>query len=87
MEAFMEKYQLYIDGKFSDAETGETRPTINPANEEPIALVPVATKGDAKRAIEAAAQVVRLEGLERHGRERPGENPHARRGEAERPPG
>jgi acyl-CoA reductase-like NAD-dependent aldehyde dehydrogenase len=50
----MEKYQLYIDGKFSDAESGETRPTINPATEEPIALVPVATKGDARRAIEAA---------------------------------
>jgi len=50
----METYKLYIDGKFVDAETGETRPTINPATENPIALVPVATKGDAKRAIEAA---------------------------------
>ncbi len=50
----MKKYQLYIDGKFADAETGECRPTINPATEEPIATVPVATKGDTRRAIEAA---------------------------------
>ncbi len=50
----MEKYKLYIDGKFVDAETGETRPTINPATEEPIAMVPVATKGDTQRAIAAA---------------------------------
>jgi aldehyde dehydrogenase (NAD+) len=50
----MDRYQLYIDGKFVDAETGETRPTINPATEEPIALVPVATRADARRAVEAA---------------------------------
>ena len=50
----MKKYQLFIDGKFVDAETGESRPTVNPANEEPIATVPVATKGDTRRAIEAA---------------------------------
>jgi aldehyde dehydrogenase (NAD+) len=50
----MERYQLFIDGQFCDAETGETRPTINPGNEEPIALVPIATRGDTRRAIEAA---------------------------------
>jgi acyl-CoA reductase-like NAD-dependent aldehyde dehydrogenase len=50
----METYQLYIDGTFTDAETGETRPTINPATEEPIAMVPVATRADTRRAIEAA---------------------------------
>jgi len=50
----MERYQLFIDGRFCDADTGETRPTINPGNEEPIALVPVATRNDTKRAIEAA---------------------------------
>jgi len=52
----MDKYQLFIGGQFVDAESGETRPTINPATEEPIALVPVATKGDAQRAIAAARQ-------------------------------
>jgi aldehyde dehydrogenase (NAD+) len=50
----MERYQLFIDGQFVDAESGETRPTMNPATEEPIALVPVATRGDAQRAIAAA---------------------------------
>jgi len=50
----MKKYQLFIDGKFVDSESGECRPVINPATEEPIATVPVAQKGDAKRAIEAA---------------------------------
>jgi aldehyde dehydrogenase (NAD+) len=50
----MKKYQLFIDGNFADAETGECRPSINPATEELIATVPVATKGDARRAVEAA---------------------------------
>jgi acyl-CoA reductase-like NAD-dependent aldehyde dehydrogenase len=50
----MEKYQLYIDGRFVDGESGKCRPTINPATEEPIASVPVASRGDARRAIEAA---------------------------------
>lgn len=50
----MEKYQLYIDGRFVDAESGKCRPTINPATEEPIAMVPVASGADARRAVEAA---------------------------------
>lgn len=50
----MEKYQMYIDGKFVDASSGETRPTFNPATEEPISEIPVGTKEDAKMAIEAA---------------------------------
>jgi len=47
-------YQLFVDGQFVDAESGHTRPTINPATEEPIALVPVATWSDKQRAIAAA---------------------------------
>lgn len=50
----MEKYQLFIDGKFVDSETCETRPSVNPATEEPIAEVARASRGDARRAIEAA---------------------------------
>jgi aldehyde dehydrogenase (NAD+) len=50
----MEQYQMYIDGKFVDAENGETRASINPATEEPFALAPVGTLNDIKRAIEAA---------------------------------
>jgi acyl-CoA reductase-like NAD-dependent aldehyde dehydrogenase len=50
----MRKYQLYIDGAFVDAVSGATRPTVNPATEEPIALVPVGGREDARRAVEAA---------------------------------
>lgn len=50
----METYQMFIDGRFVDAETEETRPTFNPANREPVALVPVGTVNDAKQAVEAA---------------------------------
>ncbi len=50
----MEKYQLYIDGSFVEAESGECRPDFSPATEEPIASVPVASKADARRAVEAA---------------------------------
>jgi aldehyde dehydrogenase (NAD+) len=50
----MEKYQLFIDGKFVDAESGETCPSFNPATEEPIAQVARAGRADARRAIEAA---------------------------------
>ena len=50
----MEKYHLFIDGKFVDSESSETRPTVNPATEEPIAQVAVAGRSDARRAIEAA---------------------------------
>ncbi|MDD5711533.1 MAG: aldehyde dehydrogenase family protein, partial [Smithellaceae bacterium] len=50
----MDRYQLFIDGNFCDPESGEYRYTYNPATEEPIAEVPAATVGDAKRAIAAA---------------------------------
>ena len=50
----MKKYQLFIDGAFTDAESGETRATINPATEEPVAEVAVAGSPDARRAIAAA---------------------------------
>lgn len=50
----MERYQLFIDGRFCDPVSNEYRPTYNPATEEPIALVPVATCEDARRAIESA---------------------------------
>ncbi len=50
----MKKYQMFIDGKFVDAASGETRPTYNPATEEPIAEIPLGSKVDAKKAIEAA---------------------------------
>lgn len=47
-------YRLFIDGAFVDAESGETRASINPATEEPVAEVSVAGRADARRAIAAA---------------------------------
>ncbi|MGA9109087.1 MAG: aldehyde dehydrogenase family protein [Smithella sp.] len=50
----MDRYQLFIDGKFCDPEKGKYRYTYDPCTELPIAEVPVAETADAKRAIEAA---------------------------------
>jgi aldehyde dehydrogenase (NAD+) len=50
----MQKHQMFIDGKFVDASSGRTQPTVNPATEAPIAEVPMGTKADARSAIEAA---------------------------------
>ncbi|MDI9543370.1 MAG: aldehyde dehydrogenase family protein [Pseudomonadota bacterium] len=54
LEKKLDEYQMFIDGAFVKAESGEARPTFNPATEEPIALVPAGTRGDAKKAIQAA---------------------------------
>lgn len=50
----MVKHQMYIDGKFTDAEQGEWMDVVNPSTDEIISQVPKATRGDVKRAIEAA---------------------------------
>lgn len=50
----MDTYQLYVGGRFVDAEGGATRPTLNPYNGEPIAEIPVASEGDARAAVAAA---------------------------------
>ena len=50
----METYQLYIDGKFVDAEGGRVTRTIDPSNGEAIAGIPVASANDARKAIAAA---------------------------------
>ena len=50
----MEKYKQFINGKFVDALSGQTRPVYNPATEEPIAEVPMSGREDARAAIAAA---------------------------------
>ena len=50
----MNKYQMYIDGKFCDSKTGATLDSVNPANEEKIAVFPKASSEDLERAIQAA---------------------------------
>src|SRR5438067_3135638 len=47
-------YQLYIGGKWVDSSGNDTITVINPATEEPIGVVPQATRADVDRAVEAA---------------------------------
>ncbi|HEX8136652.1 MAG TPA: betaine-aldehyde dehydrogenase [Pyrinomonadaceae bacterium] len=48
------KYQLFIDGKFVDAESGKTFTTPNPATGETLAEVAEADKADIDKAVAAA---------------------------------
>ena len=50
----MKNYQMYIDGKFTNAKNGATRDLIDPGNGELIAKVPESSKEDAILAIKAA---------------------------------
>src|SRR3990170_9012081 len=47
-------YQMYIDGRWLDAEGGETFSVVNPATEESIGTAPNAGREEMRRAIEAA---------------------------------
>lgn len=47
-------YQLYIDGKWTGADSDRSIEVIDPATEELIGVVPEASPADARRAIEAA---------------------------------
>jgi len=48
------KTQAYIDGKWCDADSGETLPVLNPANGETIAEIAKCGTAETRRAIEAA---------------------------------
>ncbi len=50
----MDKYKMYIGGKFADAVSGKTFPAINPATEEKFAEVPLGGKEDVDNAVAAA---------------------------------
>ena len=50
------KTQVYIDGVWVDADSGETLPVTNPANGEVLALVPRCGAAETRRMIEAAAR-------------------------------
>ncbi len=49
-----ELLQHYIDGKWVDSEGGVRREVINPATEEPCAVISVGTKADVDKAVAAA---------------------------------
>ena len=48
------RHQLFIDGKFVDAESGETLATLNPHDNSTIAEVALAGKADVDKAVQAA---------------------------------
>ncbi|MDM0115008.1 aldehyde dehydrogenase family protein [Variovorax sp. J22R133] len=48
------RHQLFIDGKFVDAESGETLATLNPHDNSTIAEVALAGKADVDKAVAAA---------------------------------
>ena len=48
------RHQLFINGKFVDAESGETLPTVNPHDNSTIVNVAMAGKADVDKAVEAA---------------------------------
>ncbi len=50
----MQKYKLWIDGKWVDADSGKTFITHNPATGEEVAEVPLAGKSDVDKAVAAA---------------------------------
>ena len=54
MAATVKSYKLFIGGEWVDSVGGETEPDINPATEQTIAEVAVATREDADRAVAAA---------------------------------
>lgn len=49
-----ERLQHYIDGKWVNSEGGARREVINPATEEPCAVISVGTKADVDKAVAAA---------------------------------
>jgi acyl-CoA reductase-like NAD-dependent aldehyde dehydrogenase len=56
----MQQYQMWIGGKWVDAESGKTYPVINPATEEEIAKLPSGGKADIDKAVTAAREAFPL---------------------------
>src|SRR2546425_5289282 len=52
----VQTYQIYVNGEWRDASSGETFPSINPSNEEEVARVARGTREDAQAAIRAARE-------------------------------
>ena len=50
----MEKFQLYIDGEFCDAEGGASFESCDPSTDEAWAVMPAATMADTDKAVKAA---------------------------------
>jgi len=50
------RHQLFIDGRFVDAESGETQPTLNPHDNSVIAPIAMAASADVDKAVAAATR-------------------------------
>jgi acyl-CoA reductase-like NAD-dependent aldehyde dehydrogenase len=50
----MKQYQMWINGKWVDAESGKTYPVFNPATEGEITQIPLGDKAEVDKAVEAA---------------------------------
>ncbi len=50
------RHQLFIDGRFVDAESGETQPTLNPHDNSVIAPIAMAGPADVDKAVAAATR-------------------------------
>jgi betaine-aldehyde dehydrogenase len=50
----VKKYSLLINGEWREASTGETSERRNPADQTPVAVLPMASEGDLDLAVEAA---------------------------------
>jgi acyl-CoA reductase-like NAD-dependent aldehyde dehydrogenase len=49
-----ERYRLFIDGEWREASSGETSTRLNPADQSPVATLPMATESDLDAAVAAA---------------------------------
>ena len=60
------QYELFIDGKFSAPEEGRYFETLNPATEEQLSSVALATAGDVDRAVAAARKAYKAVSNAKH---------------------
>ena len=49
-----DRYSLFINGEFTEPESGKYFPTTNPATEEYLSEVAVANKADVDKAVQSA---------------------------------
>jgi acyl-CoA reductase-like NAD-dependent aldehyde dehydrogenase len=54
METAAKKYALFIEGEWRQASSDETTERLNPADQSPVATLPMATEGDLDAAVTAA---------------------------------
>ncbi len=66
----LKKYQMYINGEWTDSESKKTFETLNPENNEPWATVPEANEKDVDKAVQSAQQAFENNWSKLHPRER-----------------